>query len=195
LFLRGQNGQLLHESAHYVAGNYNSVLGGHLIIPENGTTAAFCPHDHYRERLMQDVERFAFMCAAGAVAELYFSNNVGGHRLGPDIEMYCLSLKKKNISNDARDFIAVWQNKYWNQIEALSPCIENNFDLCVELCSSGKYLLHGYHVIPTGALAPPVKRGWFDRFFECALTEPIAARRHALGRFIADCEAGNEDRT
>jgi hypothetical protein len=185
-FLREKDGQVLHETAHFVAGNYKGVLGGHLIVPENGPTAAFCPHDHYRPRLIRDVQRFTFMCAAGAVAELYFCNNVGAHRLGRDIVMYCLSLKETDIGNDARDFVAVWQHNYWKRIKNLAFCIEDNFDLCVELCKSKNYLLHGYHVIPTSALAPPVKRRSFERVTEIELTEPIAARHQVLARFNLD---------
>jgi hypothetical protein len=185
-FLCGQNGQWLHEVAHYVAGNFRGVLGGHLIVPENGPTAAFCFHDHYRERLIRDVQRFAFMCAAGAVAELYFCDNVGAHRLGRDIEMYCLSLKETDIGNDARDFVAVWRHNYRKRIKSLASCIEDNFDLCVELCKSKKYLLQGYHVIPTSVLAPPVTRRSLERATEIELTEPIAARQLVLARFILD---------
>ena len=183
-FLGGPTGVLLHESAHFVAGNANGLLAGHLIIEKDRRTGSFQPHLDFRDELLRDVHKFAFLCAAGAVAEVYFCKRVGEHRLGRDIETYRQLLPELYTNVAAREIIDDWVDQYLDRIEALSGCIERNFDLCVELCTTDEYLLDDYYVIPTSDLEPPVERSSMECLREYELTASMTARRHALARSV-----------
>jgi hypothetical protein len=181
-FLNGLRGTILHEIAHYVAGNAKRLLGGHLIIEKDGRTGAFRPHVHYWGRFLQDLQQVAFLIAAAGVAELYFCYNTHLPRLGTDIRNYRQIVPGKYDSADASKIVTAWQHFYWKKIEALSECIQYNFDICEKLCSSKEYLFDGYHVIPTAVFKPPVTRDWREHFREVYWTGSMAARRDALDK-------------
>jgi len=180
---------LLHELGHWSAANEHGLISGHLIIgdrDDDGCVGAFALDDKSQRTISADAKRLAFVAAAGAVAELYFCDNTKPSRLGPDIESYLWSSPHLDPRLSDKTVVSIWHNDYSPRIEALSGCINTNFDKCTALCLSNRFRLQGYHVIPSWVLLPPERRGLFESICEMICTWPKKARSRALEQYLAE---------
>jgi hypothetical protein len=80
----------------------------------------------------------------------------------------------------------MWHNDYLPRVGALAGCIDANFDRCAALLLSNRFLLEGYHVIPSCMLRPPAGRGLFERLYEMVRTLTRKARSGALEAYLAE---------
>jgi hypothetical protein len=182
--LQSQAGVIVHELGHYAAANETSPVFGHLLVDaldRKTSSGKFVFSDEYKKQL--DVERCAFISAAGAMAELYFCDLTASFRLHPDIVAYCSLLNWIDPKVTMEDLIGIWHNRYAVRIGELARNIEMNFERCTQLCATDAFLLDGVHVIPSYLLDPPYSRSQkeFDREFE--ETSPLAARQTARKTF------------
>jgi hypothetical protein len=192
-FVVSQEGTILHEIGHYVAANSEDLVAGHCIV-EHGTdqvSSAFVYHDNYGNEFLASTDRCAYTAAAGAVTELYFCNNTDIGRLGPDIIAYCKLLQKTPTDLTPQDVVSIWQHDYFLRIESIADSIVANYDRCVALCRSRRFLIGSHHVIPTCCLRPPCRRNLMSRFAEARETQPKPARERALERFLSGQFAGS----
>jgi hypothetical protein len=185
-FLLSRAGVTLHELGHYTTANETGLVAGHILIEAldcKVTSGKFAFSDEYKKQL--DVDRCAFISAAGAMTELYFCNLTAPHRLQPDIIAYrsLLSWVDPRVNDEV--LIGIWQNRYAARIGALASSIEMSFEKCIGLCATDAFLLDGVHVIPSHLLDPPYSRSQkeLDREFE--ETSPLAARQKARETFMA----------
>lgn len=184
-FLQSQAGVTLHELGHYIVANEKELVAGHILIEAldcETTSGKFAFSDEYKKRL--DVNRCAFISAAGAMTELYFCDLVAPYRLQPDIVAYrsLLSWVDPRVSDEV--LIGIWHNQYAARIGELAGAIEMNFHTCRQLCAANDFLLDGVHVIPTCFLDPPYRRRKADRDSEFEETSPLAVRRKARENFM-----------
>jgi hypothetical protein len=184
-FLQSTAGVTLHELGHYIVANENDHVAGHILVEAldcKVTSGKFAFSDEYKKQL--DVDRCAFISAAGAMTELYFCDLAAPHRLQPDIIAYrsLLSWVDPRVSDEV--LIGIWHNRYAARIGELASSIEMGFEKCIELCATEAFLLNGVHVIPTYLFDPPYPRSQkeLDREFE--ETSPLAARQNARENFM-----------
>lgn len=184
-------GVLLHELGHWAAANEKGLISGHLIIEDRDDfrcVGAFALDDMSQWKIAADAERRSFVAAAGAVAELCFCNRTKPGRLGPDIESYLSSSPHFDPRLSDKTVVSMWQNHFSPRIEALAGCIDTNFDKCAALLLSNRFLLQGYHVIPSCMLKPPSRRGLFESLLEMVRTLTKKARFRALEAYLAERE-------
>jgi hypothetical protein len=188
-FLESRSGVLLHEIGHWAAANEHGLVSGHLIIgdrDDDRCVGAFALDDTSQRELAVDAKRRSFVAAAGAVAELYFCDNTKPSRLGADIKSYLSSLPHLDPRLSEKTVVSIWHNAYSPRIEALAACIDANFDKCSSLCLSNRFLLRGYHVIPSWVLKPPHRRGMVTSLCEWFRTWPKKTRSKALEQYLAE---------
>jgi|SRR5665213_32221 len=184
-FLQSQTGVLLHELGHHAAANERSPVVGHLLIEAQDsetTSGRFAFSDEYKKRL--EVDRCAFISAAGAMTELYFCNLTAPFRLGPDIVAFCSLLKWIDPTITTETLIGIWHDRYADRMGKLAEVIERNFDRCRHICATNDCLMDGVHVIPTYLLDSPHRRSEDERNAEFKETSPLAARSMARQKFL-----------
>jgi hypothetical protein len=188
-FAESRWGVLLHELGHWAAANEKDLISGHLIIEDRDDfrcVGAFALDDMSQGKISADAKRRSFVAAAGAVAELYFCDRTKPGRLGPDIESYLSSSPHLDPRLSDKTVVSTWHNDYLPRVEALAGCIDVNFDRCAALLLSNRFLLHGYHVIPSCMLRPPARRGLFESLYEMFRTLTKKARFRALKEYLAE---------
>jgi hypothetical protein len=188
-FVESRSGVLLHEIGHWAAANEHGLISGHLIIEDRDDAhcvGAFALDDLSQRNLAADAKRCSFVAAAGAITELYFCDRTKPGRLGPDIESYLSSSPYLDPRLSDKTVVSTWHNNYLPRIEALAACIDANFDRCLALCLSNRFLLQGYHIIPSWMLKPPSRRGLFESLYEMVRTWPRKSRSRALERYLAE---------
>jgi hypothetical protein len=186
-FLRRQTGAILHETGHFEAANFEWLVSGHVIIEDRNDddcAGSFVPDHISLARLRANPSIYRFVCAAGAVTELYFCDRTSVRRHGHDIELYsALSWNDAGLAQDA--VVKHWQNAYFARIDEIAARIEVNFDRCMAHCRSNRFLLGAHHVIPTCVLKSS-HRGLFARLDELVRTWPKKERISALERYLAE---------
>ena len=186
-FLQSQAGVILHELAHYAAANESSLVVGHLLVDAlncETSSGQFVFSDEYKKHL--DVDRCAFISAAGAMAELYFCDLTAPFRLRPDIAAYCSLLDWIDPKVTTEGLIGIWHNRYAVRMGELASNIELNFERCIQLCATDAFLIDGVHVIPSHLLDPPYSRSQKELDQEFEVTSPLAARQKARQTFMID---------
>ena len=192
-FVESRAGVLLHEIGHWAAANETAneqgSISGHLIIEDRDDACcvgAFVLDERSQKKLAADAKRHSFVAAAGAVVELYFCNNTKPSRLVADIKSYLSSSPHLDPRLSEKTVVSIWHNAYSPRIEALAACIDANFDNCSSLCVSNRFLLRGYHVIPSSVLKPPHRRGMVTNLCEWFRTWPKKTRSKALEQYLAE---------
>jgi hypothetical protein len=188
-FVESRWGVLIHELGHWAAANEKDLISGHLIIEDGDDfrcVGAFALDDMSQRKLSADAERRSFVAAAGAVTELYFCDSTTPGRLGADIDSYLSSSPHLDPRLSGKTVVSMWHNAYLPCVEALAECIDANFDKCAALLISNRFLLQGYHVIPSCMLRPPARRGLFERLYEMVRTLTKKARSRALEEYLAE---------
>jgi hypothetical protein len=186
-FLQSQAGVTLHELGHYAAANEKGLVAGHILIEAsdcNVTSGQFAFSDEYKKQL--DVDRCAFISAAGAMAELYFCDLTAPFRLRPDIAAYCSLLNWIDPKVTTEGLIGIWHNRYAVRMGELAINIEMNFERCIQLCATDDFLHDGVHVIPSHLLDPPYFRSQKELDQEFEETSPLVARQKARQTFMID---------
>jgi hypothetical protein len=186
--LESRQGVLLHELGHYVAANVGGLVSGYIIIEDRDDrdcSGAFHIARVSRQHLEASTSRRELTAAAGALAEIHFCSSSVLRRLGPDIELYFAPnfIRQIIYQNDRDDAVSLWQERHLTLIEEHADCIAKNFERCVALFSEGRYLIHGYHVIPTSALISPSPRSLPERLDDYLRTRaPVQALTAYLQR-------------
>jgi hypothetical protein len=185
-FLRRQAGAILHEIGHFEAANIEWLVSGHVIIQDrddDNCVGGFVPDQISLARLRAHPSVYRFVCAAGAVTELYFCDRTNVRRHDHDIEHY-MAAPWTDVGLDPIAVVKSWQNMYFTRIEAIAARIEVNFDRCMAHCCSRRFLLGTHHVIPTCVFKSP-HRGLFAHLDELVRTWPTRERIGALSRYLA----------
>jgi hypothetical protein len=188
-FVESRSGVMLHEIGHWAAANERGLISGHLIIEDRDDArcvGAFALDNRSQKKIAADAKRHSFVAAAGAITELYFCDRTKPGRLGPDVESYLSSSPHVDPRLSDKTVVSTWHNNYVPRIEALAACIDANFDRCSALCLSNRFLLQGYHIIPSCMLKPPARRGLFESLYEMVRTWPKKARSRALEQYLAE---------
>lgn len=185
-FLQGHAGVILHELGHYAAANESSLVVGHLLVDAldyKTPGGKFAFSDEYKRQL--DVDRCAFISAAGAMAELHFCDLTAPFRLRPDIVAFCSLLKWIDPKVTTERLIGIWHNRYAARMGGIASNIEMNFEKCIQMCATEAILLDGVHVIPSYLLDPPCLRSQKEWDAEFGETSPLAARQKARDTFMS----------
>jgi hypothetical protein len=185
-FLESRQGVLLHELGHYVAANIGGLVSGYIIVEDRDDrdcSGAFHIARVSRQHLEASPPRRELTAAAGALVEIHFCNSSVLRRLGPDVEMYFAPnlIRQIMYQTDRDAAVSLWQERHLDLIEEHADCIEKNFERCATFLSEGRYLVHGYHVIPTSALISPAPRSLVERFDDYLRTR---ARVRALTAYL-----------
>ena len=185
-FLESRRGLLVHELGHFVAANVDGLVSGHMIIEDregNNSCAALQIASVSRPSIERDPSRRKFVASAGALTEMYFCNASVLRRIGPDIQNYFGYALFRGSRHQA---VAFWSTRHLDHIERYADCIDANYDRCIKYLASDRYLIDGYHVIPSSALVPPRPRSIFERLDDRIRTASKRARRSALKEYLAD---------
>ena len=188
-FAESRQGVLLHELGHWATANKQGLISGHLIIEDRDDAhcvGAFVLDDKSQKTIAADAKRHSFVAAGGAITELYFCDRTKPGRLGADIKSYLSSSPLLDPRLCDKTVVSTWHNDYLPHIEALAGCIDTNFDKCAALFLSNRFLLQGYHVIPSWTLKPPERRRLFESIREMIRSWPKKARAKALEQYLAE---------
>lgn len=190
-FLEGREGVLLHELGHYVAANLDGLVSGHIIVEDRecrDCTAALHIVRVSRPHIEYNPARRELIASAGALTELYFCKTPILRRLGPDIEMYFGPhfVRQLVYQFDREAAIMLWREHHLDRLEKHANCIQENFRRCAAHLASKRYLIDGFHVIPSGVLSPPTTRSIVERLDDWLRTFSKRARRRALIDYLEE---------
>lgn len=188
-FLEGRKGALLHELGHYVAANLDGLVSGHIIVEDcqsRDCTAAFHIAHVSRQHIEYNPARRELIASAGALTELYFCKTPILHRLGPDIVMYFGPNFERQLiyQFDRGAAIMLWRERHLDRIEKNANYIQENFCRCAAHLASKRYLIDGFHVIPSGALRSPGTRSIMERLDDWLRTFSKKTREQVLMDYL-----------
>ena len=155
VFLESGDGQVFHEVSHYCAANEKARAVGHIIISDQTRAAAFVTHPMDLQSLMADTDRFQFTAAAAAVAEMRICDTTEINRASLDARNFheYVNQQYTGTPEELTRTIRGWVASYGSRIDALSRKIQRTYDDCALAVDERRYLLRGYHVIPSAILA------------------------------------------
>ncbi|MBP1092148.1 hypothetical protein [Bradyrhizobium diazoefficiens] len=182
-FLESREGALLHELGHYVAANVDGLVSAHVIVEDRdhrNCCAALYIAPVSRPRIENNLDRRKFIASAGALTEIHFCEVPILRRIGPDIGMYFGPFWQfeRQVAVDG------WSAMHLGQIAAHASCIEMNFDRCINYLASNRYLMDGFHVIPSSKLVPPGPRSIMELLDDWLRTASKRARKSALRDYL-----------
>ena len=184
-FLESQSGLLMHELGHFVAANVDGLVSAHIIIEDredNDCCAALQIAPVSQPSIESDPRRREFVASAGALTEIHFCNASVLRRIGPDIQNYFGSARFPQFHR--QEAVALWSARHLDHIGSYAGCVDTNYDRCIEYLANDRYLIDGYHVIPSSALVPPSPRSIFERLDDWFRTAPKKARKSALKEYL-----------
>lgn len=180
-FLTSQAGVLLHELGHYVAANAERVVAGHIVLTAH--SGGFRPLD---EMASLGGDQVAFVCAAGALAEQHFCGTILHRRLGPDLARYVAARPPCDPETRVIGIIDEWKQDYGARMAQLAPCVEMNFDRCMDFVARRRFLMGELHVIPSAVFMLPYRRTWAEWLSEMRGTTGATCRWHVATLCTAD---------